>query len=367
MNLHLMPIKSFFNPQMIQVLNQHFPKEENLFVLRQPYPGFEETNCIVDASRFNVAYINAHAAEYHRIILHYNWLKPHEIMRLSDEAAEKIVWIVWGDDLYYVKRLFEPARTKRSLLKKTYYIWSHYSLLYGIVRLKTKKKVEKFHAVGIGYSYDEKMIRKRFGKKVHVAFGPVFSNNSTLYTYENLRKEHLARHSSEVNVMIGHSGFPFHNHEKSLRLLRKFKEENIHINLVLSYGASKDRVKKVSDLAIQLFGSEKVTILTEKLPYADYCRFLASMDIALFPFVHQSALGNTKKLAYVGVKLYLNPKGALAQGFLEGGVKTFDYNKIRKETWEEFSMLPAPPEKNAPLFTVANYDEKVAAWADLLR
>ena len=211
------------------------------------------------------------------------------------------------------------------------------------------------------------MIRKRFGKKVQVAFGPVFSNNSTLYTFDDLRKEHLVRHSSEVNVMIGHSGYPFHNHEKSLTLLTKFKKENIHINLVLAYGATKKRVNKVSDLAIRLFGPEKVTILTEKLPYADYCRFLASMDIALFPFVHQSALGNTKKLAYAGVKLYLDPKGALAQGFLEGGVKTFDYNKIKKETWAEFSTLPSPPDKNAPLFTVANYDEKVAAWVELLR
>lgn len=368
MNLHLMPIYSGFNRNLIVALNTHIPAEENIFVVREPFPGMGSLpNCIADPSRFSVRFINDHAAEYHRIILHYNIFRAHDIMRLSDEAAAKIVWVVWGDDLYYVKRHNAVPKTPRDFARKYFYIWSHYSPLYGIIRHKAKKKVQKFYGIGIGYPYDEVMIHKLYGSEARVVYAPVFSRNNFDYSYEDLRRDHLEGQHDTVNVLIGHSGFPFHNHEKSLRLLSKFKDENIHINLVMSYGANSERVKKIIKLANRLFGEEKTTILTKKLPYSDYCKFLASMDIALFPFTHQAALGNALKLAYAGVKLYLDPSGALAQGFLAGGVKTCDYHHIRKEAWTEFCKCPAPPDKNAPLFeNVLNYEKSVASWRSLL-
>ncbi len=366
MNLHLMPVYSHLSHDLIDVLNSSFPKEDNLFIVREPFPKMHEyDNCIADSSCFSVSFINAHAVEYRRIFLHYNFLKPHQIMRLTDEAAKKIVWVVWGDDLYYVKHRYEPPRSLFGLARSAFYIWSHYSLLYGIIRQKAKRKVQQFFAVGIGYSYDEVIIHKLFGKEVRVMLAPVVTRNRLQYTYDDVREEHASKHTDVINVLIGHSGFCFHNHEQSIRLLSKFKKENIHINMVLSYGASTRRVSKLSNLAIRTFGIEKVSILTEVLPYTEYCRFLASMDIAVFPFAHQAALGNAKMLAYAGIKLYLDPKGALSQGFLAGGVKTYDYHHIKQETWSEFCLPAELPEKNASLFS-RSYEDNITAWAKLL-
>ena len=367
MNLHLMSVYTHFNSDMIQVLNHHFPQNMNLFVLRYPFPGMKEhNNCLADPSRFSVSYINSHAAEYNHIFLHFNYLKPYEIMRLSDEAASKIVWIVWGDDLYYVKYRYEASNSPREFVRNTLYTWSHYSLLFGIIRRKAKLKIQKFHSIGIGYPYDEVEIRKNYGEKVPVVYAPVFSENYSDKTYSELRQKHLNKKSTEINVLVGHSGFAFHDHEKSLRILSKFRDENIHINMVLSYGASETRIDKLTKMAVKYFGKEKVTILTDFMPYKDYCDFLASMDIALFPFAHQAALGNVNKLAYAGVKLYLDPEGALAKGFHAGGVETSDYNRIRNQNWADFCAPPAPINTEAPLFKTYSFQKSLNAWADLL-
>ncbi len=362
-----MSVYTHFNPDLILELNKNFRQEENRFVMRDPYPELLDfENCIVDNNAFNINFINAHASEYKRIFLHFNYLKPHQIMQLSDEAARKIVWVVWGDDLYYVKHRYGTPESFRDCLRKYFYIWSHYSLLYGLVRQKARKKIRKFYGIGIGFPFDELMVRRLYGNRVSVFFAPVFSNGIRDGLLEQNREEHLRRKDNKVNVLIGHSGFPFHDHEKSLRLLSKYHEENIHINMVLSYGANEARIKKLTEMAHKIYGKEKVTIHTEMLPYQDYCSFLAQMDVALFPFIHQSALGNTRRLAYYGVKLFLNQNGVLAKGFLAGGVKTADYNEIRNLSWIDFCRNDSIPDPNAALFDVFSYDKCVKAWKRLL-
>lgn len=102
------------------------------------------------------------------------------------------------------------------------------------------------------------------------------------------------------------------------------------------------------------------------MPKEDYYRFLTKMDIAVFPFLHQSALGNTKRLAYMGVKLYFHPNGMLAKGFLSGGVESYDCRMIGKLPYSEFMVPTALPAIDAPLFNTFDYDRNIQAWEKLL-
>lgn len=367
-NLHLMPMGSIFDDDLVTELNANFPIELNVFYhaeQRERLKDVENSYVVPDA--FTPEFINAHAIEYNKIFLHSLFLSPDEILRLTDDVAKKIVWIVWGHDLYTVKKkkkwnasrfMKESIHVAKKLVRGTY------------IRSNSKKravaqKVSRFHAVGIGYSYDEKEIRRKYGKTVSVVYGPYFSR-TTQEKVDKLREMHLSKHEHTTNILIGHSGFEFLEHEKYLQKLSHYKDEDICVHLVLSYGASEDRIQKLSEMAISIFGEEKCNIITQMMSKNDYYEYLTSIDVAIFPYVHQSALGNTRRLAYMGAKLYFHPDGILSKGFKQDGMKVYDCREIGKVPFEQFIMNDFLPEPSIPLFNTFNYQRNVEAWKQLL-
>lgn len=362
-----MPIFSSFSFDLIRIIKSELPDSNNTFLLKYKCPDFlNDSNIIADSSLFNVDYINQHYRDFDHIFIHYMFLHPHDLMRLKDEAARKIVWVVWGDDLYHVKKRFEKAKDTRELIRNSLYVWSDVSIIYKLIRRIARHKVRLFQAIGIGYAYDKLKAQELFGEKPPIVYAPYFSLEGSMAQVQAMREAHLCKSSDVYNVLVGHNGFPYHEHESSLKLLSKFKNENIHINLVLSYGASEEKAKAISETALNIFGEKKVTILTEKLSKKDYFMFLSTMDAVVFPFTHQAALGNARRLAYCGVKLYLNPNGVLAKGFLMEGVKTDNYFDIQNQSWDQFCSNTNPVNINAPLFAPFDYDYNVETWKQLL-
>lgn len=367
-NLHLMPMCTHLDDGMVFAINANFPLEENIFYHpAQRVPLREVENSFVVPEAFSVDYINENAKKYKRIILHSLFLSSNEIIKLTDEAAKKIVWIVWGHDLYsvYKKKALslnyivgESIHCVKKVLRGTY-------IRQFKARREVSRKVSLFQCIGIGYPYDEKMIRKKYGQKPTVVYGPVFSNNILSTKKRELRAKHLSCKSTVINILIGHSGFEFIEHEKYLQKLSKYKNENIHVYLVLAYGASEERIQKLRQLSDELFSSGQVTIITEMMKKEIYMEFLSTIDIAIFPFLHQSALSNTKSLAYMGAKMFFHPNGVLAKGFKEGGVKTFDCRKIGKISFSTFIKYDKIPNESALLFS-DSYDKCVTAWKKIL-
>lgn len=369
-NLHLMPMCTHLDDGMVFAINANFPPDENVFFhpsQREPLKKIDNSFVVPEA--FSVDYINENAKNYKRIVLHSLFLSPNEIIRLSDEAASKIVWIVWGHDLYSVhkkkKYSFEYI-TKETIhcIKKVLrgtYVRQYQS------NQKIRRKVGLFQCIGIGFPYDERMIRKKYGKKPKVVFGPVFSNVNLEPILNDLRVKHETLNCDCINILVGHSGFEFMEHEKYLSKLRRYKKENIHIFLVLAYGASQDRVDQISNSAFRIFGKDKVTIISDLMGKMEYLSFLSNIDIAIFPFLHQSGLGNTKMLAYMGAKMYFDPRGVLAKGFMQGGVKTFDCRAIGLIPFSIFAKQHSIPSRDAPLFATNSLERNITAWKEILQ
>ena len=364
-NIHLMWMDSNFNQRLVQVLNERFPHEDNLFVWRteRTFPEGLDNAC-VDPSKFSVEAINSLSAEWDQIFLHSLFLTDRQLLSLSEDAARKIVWVVWGHDLY--RKL---PRVKRNIRSIAYYVYKwmqKYSPFFYLYRKRVAGVVNNFRCIAIGYSYDEKYIRKKYGNRVPVKYGPYFSRNTGTEQAERLRELHLNDHHPETNILIGHCGSPIIQHEKYLKKLARYKNENVHIYLVLSYLASLDRIAKIKNLANSIYREDQYTIITETMPQDDYFVFLSKMDIAVFPFKIQSALGNTKRLAFMGVKMYFNPNGVLAKGFNVGGVQTFDCRQIGRISFQVLSQKIQPPNPNAPLFCTFDFENNVKAWEKLL-
>ena len=367
-NLHLMPMSSVFDDDLIIELNSHFPQEDNIFIVKSLRERIKiYNNCIADKDAFTAQYINDNEEKYQNIFLHSLFLNNEQLFRLSPKARRKIVWIVWGHDLYENKKrihssqiISESIHSIKKILRGTYIKEFHERKHRAIV-------IADFKAIGIGYKYDEKMIRKKYGKDIKVVYGPYFSK-TTEENVNRLRKMHSTKSNSEpVNILLGHSGFEFLEHEKYLKLLSKYKNENMNIHLILSYGASTERINKLRKLAYSLFGKEKCTIMEKMMPKVQYYEYLTKMDIAIFPFKHQSALGNTKRLAYMGVKLYLHPRGVLFKGFKDSGVKVYNCLDIGRVSFEKFCQNDISVDINAPLFETFNYQKNIEAWRQLLQ
>ncbi|GEM_PF-2061499 len=368
-NLHLMLGDSTFNVDFAKQINNLFPYEANLFVLNKKQTDLKmEQNCVVNSSFFKPQFLNQHCKEYRYIVLHSLFFSDDEILALSDECAAKIIWCVWGHDLYSVHKkqqnsikyyFHESVHAVKKVLRGTY-------IRQFIQKRNIAAKIGEFHLICIGYQYDQNMIRKKYGNKVNVKIAPYFSD-FTMNDLKELRskKEHLVKNPTK-NILIGHSGFEFLEHEKYLNQLSKYKDEDIHINLVLAYGASAERINKLRKLAYSIFGQEKCTILTEMMPKDKYYDFLSTMDAAVFPYLHQSALANTKVMSYIGVKMYFNPRGVLYKGFSENNVPVYDCRKIGQISFNELFKYDQTVPTESPLYETFDYSKNQRIWKQIL-
>lgn len=83
-----------------------------------------------------------------------------------------------------------------------------------------------------------------------------------------------------------------------------YKNEDIKIVLPLSYGDI-SYAETIETYARTLYG-DKVLILRENLGFLDYVKLIKTIDIAIFDYKHQSALGNIMLLLLWGKKfIYL--------------------------------------------------------------
>lgn len=367
-NLHLISMCTHIDEDIVDFLNSEFSPENNDFVSLRPIDHLKHyKNYSSDPAVFSPEYLNQHHQEFRRIILHSLFLSDDEILQLSDEAAKKIVWVVWGQDLYsngpktvwnlemVVK---EGIHTVKKIIRGTY-------LRAFRKKRQVSQKVSQFYGVGIGFSYDEKAIRKKYGPKVHVRYIPVSGKSDMEYKMQ-LRDRHLNSECGETKVLLGHSGYHFLEHEKYLNKLSAYRNESIHVYMVLSYGASPEKVKYLEELGNSIFGEAKCTVITELMPFKEYEEFLSRIDVAIFPFRHQSALGNTKNMALMGTKLFLDPRGVLYKGFKESGVKTYDCRTIGRISFEEFRKNEIIADAHAPLFRNYFPGESAKAWRAIL-
>jgi dTDP-N-acetylfucosamine:lipid II N-acetylfucosaminyltransferase len=274
----------------------------------------------------NMKRFKGYISQSEYIFLHCNTLNAWQLLHLNKTELNKIIWVVWGSDLYrgyWANSLYKKGIRLVADLLRLYYIRNY--------------KIRQFKAIGIGFKYDAIEVRRRFGNQIKILAAP--------YGYRPDMKDKLDEILSEstdtcknrpYKIMIGHSAFPFLNHIDIMNKLKKFKDENIIISLVLSYGDMK-YAKKVEEHAITLFGNEKVEVIRELLPNDVYIKYLKSVDTCILDYTHQSALGNFYLLLYLGKKLFLNGKGILRLSTILEGVEAHSVEEIDKMNFKEFS------------------------------
>lgn len=363
--IHLMPSgASIFSIEYVKFIVEEFDCSDHLFVLykskkMEELLGFSN---IRHEQHFSLASLLQYASQGKYILLHSLALSPLELMQMKDEIARKIIWCVWGNDLYHRKPVdtFSPIFFKRIIqhIKRpiSLFLYSFNKRLWKIA----DKKIKSFQTIVAMFEADMDEIRRRFGEKMKIS--------SALYTIgyyiEDVEKISLLVNKQETWILIGHSGYPFLKHKKYLDLLYQYKDENFKIILPLSYGGTQ-YIKEIANYANQLY-KDKVLVLQDYMTWLDYAQYLTSIDVAILDYEHQSALGNISLLLWGRSKLYLSRTGVIYKGLNKFGVNTYDCNQIGEETFDAFCRKERSTEEGF-LYARTTFDKKVIKkkWEEL--
>lgn len=129
-------------------------------------------------------------------------------------------------------------------------------------------------------------------------------------------------------IQIGNSASESNNHIDIIHALTKFKEENIKIFALLSYG---DELysKRIIDYGKSVF-AEKFVGTTNFMEYDDFVLYMNSMDIIIFNHERQQGLGNLFLAMYLKKKVFIKRNNALWNYFhIEHGINTFCTDEIK--------------------------------------
>lgn len=216
-------------------------------------------------------------------------------------------WLIWGGDLYsYLKR-------KNKFLYRIYYRIDDYvkSNFYGYIT-----PIEG----------DYELVQKWY--KANGKYFDCFMYPSNLY--KNI--EIILEKKEEVYIQVGNSADPSNNHFEILNKLEKFKNQNIKLFCILSYG-DKKYAEKVIVYGKKIF-DEKFIPITEFMKYENYMFFLNELDIAIFAHDRQQAFGNITSLLSMNKTVYLKEIVTTYETLTKLGLKIKSFNRL--ETLEKF-------------------------------
>ena len=220
----------------------------------------------------------------------------------SPKLIRKTYWAIWGKDLYFYK-----------MLEKKYF----YHEIYEFFRKKVCKNIP--HIIGFS-KRDYELALKWYSSKADRYENFMYPSNC----YKNI--ECLEKDSNTKVFLVGNSADPSNNHEASLSLLEKHKNDDIKIIAPLSYGNS-SYAKKIKNKGEAIFG-KKFIALTNLLPPDEYIKLLCEVDVGLFAHNRQQAMGNIITLLGMMKKVYIRKDITTWGTLTEMGITLFDITEF---------------------------------------
>lgn len=316
-NFHII-INHFYTKPLIEFVENNFEKSEHKFCVIGRWSKKEVTSNMIKIykfSSFRISLILKFIIDLNRakvIIIHgYFSYALSLILFIQPWLHKKCIWAIWGGDLYY-DREFKGMKFR---------VWEY---------LKSRVlKNFKFFTSSDKEVFD--FAKKTYNTNAHYMEGAYMSpmNFKLLdkYTHEEKQEDRL-------NILIGNSADPSNNHIEVLKLLSKFKDENLTIYCSLAYG-KKDYKQQIIESGKKIF-DKKIKFFTEILSEEEYTKsVLQNINIAIMNHDRPQAMGNIKALLYLGKKIYAKSNSMLGS-FRRNGIEMYEVSSINQISYEEF-------------------------------
>lgn len=253
------------------------------------------------------------------IIFHAMPLKKWQVCLLPNSICNKIIWRTWGHDIRPWKK------TNRFIC----------DFLKYIEFLIFRNKVKKFYAIGIANEIDIVNIEEVYGSKFKYL---KINYSDSAENYKLVRNIAPKNDSSTKYVLIGHNCSPVDNHLDILDKLSRYRNEDIHLIIPLSYSNPGNGYKEqIINKAYSIFGMDKVTILDKFVPKDEYVRLLSRIDVAIMDMYYSNGLGNISYILYFRKKLYVRHGSNMDKAFLREGIQPNYTSGILGQSFEEFT------------------------------
>ncbi len=296
--IHLM-FNDKFNKPFVDFLNKNFDTKKHLILCKrwfQQYPFPEGENVIEIEPTFSFSPLNFDKCD--KIICHS--LFDFEVIRhlyKHKKLLKKAYWVMWGGDLYEA-----PRDEKNDFVRKNF-----------------KGYLNKI---------DEDYAKKKYG--INAPFYNVHYPFPTI-TFDNKPINHSA--NKTIHIQINNSA------DKStlevLDFLEKFKNEDILITTILSYGDIGCK-EKIIQKGKEIFGN-KFDYLDKFLDSKNYIEFIKKNDILILNQNRQQGVGNLICYLEHGRKEFIKNEVSTYQ-YLNNieNIKIFDTKEIPLMSFDDF-------------------------------
>ena len=212
---------------------------------------------------------------------------------------KKSNWIIWGGDLYcYENR--KDGFINKIWYKIEDYVKGNFNGYITLMKPEYKALLKLYKTRGKLYES--------------------FSYPSNLYKDNSLK----TYDKEGLYIQVGNSATYTNNHFEIFKKLRPYKDKNIKLFCILSYGDMK-YAKVVISKGKKIFG-EKFIPITDFMKFDDYMKFLSKIDIAIFAHDRQQGFGNITSLLSMKKTVYIKENIATYEVLENLGlsVKSFD-------------------------------------------
>ena len=144
--------------------------------------------------------------------------------------------------------------------------------------------------------------------------------------------------------------------------LQKYKDKNVKITTVLSYGKLKfkDEIIKKG----RLIYNDKFEYIDQIISPVQYAQYLAQNDILILNQNRQQGFGNTLASLYLGKKVFIRQEVSTNKYLNNEGIKIFDTNNIVKMSFNELIEYKEKYENKIKVLKYYNDEYLVKLWRD---
>ena len=269
----------------------------------------------------------------------------------------KIIWVLWGVDLYrylplrlyddYTLELLKKLKSNnvKTFLRKIYY------LFHFLIRKRVIKRIDYVNAPHKG---DVILLKKYFKTKAEWYPKGIYPNP---VNFEKLEAEgsyisdekFIFKKNGGKLLLLGNSGAESNNHLDIMIRLSKMKEQNFDIICPLSYGGSNNYIKKIIEKGKKLFGNRFVPLLDFYKP-DQYFGILKQIDLAIMYHNRQQAGGSVHILVYLGKPICMKKTSGYFH-LVEKGIKVFSIQDLEKLILNKVEFTQAMAENNKKIAT----------------
>lgn len=279
-----------------------------------------------------------------KIFLHFLAYDPSLIFWATNKTLlKRSTWIVWGNDLYSYHKRNNSLRTK-------IYEYFRRIVIKNIAQIATSVKedydlVKEFYTTNAKYRFAIYSLPVDF--KALDDIKTIINDNTTRF-------------------LVGNSGDPSNLHLEALDSLSTFKNEDIEITCILSYGASTEYQNAVIEYGNNIFG-QKFKPICEYMDGKSYGRFLSTINVAIMNHKRQQGLGNIFPLLYIGCKVFMRSDITSYSFFKRLGCEIYDTYQLPKYNINELCNNKKTNPNKAIISHLLSKENCIAVWSDLIQ